>query len=146
MGNFNVKLSFFVITYMTIIALLLLIIVILPFKKIINRKRPNRIETVYRVLNMWDKEVKGKTKNASMPSGDTFICAWFLSCYFYVFGAHWLIFIMVIFVALGRVYVHCHWIGDTIIGSLMGMLFGYLIWADPYFSELSKPFLKLIVF
>ena len=140
--NGTFKLALFLMVFMTVMIFAIVFLIILPMKKIINRKRPNRIETVYRVLNMRDLE----HGNASHPSGDTLACAYFLGCFFYIFDANWTIFIIVILCALGRVYVHCHWIGDTIVGGLLGMVMTYFVWADPYFATLAKPFLKLIVF
>ena len=65
----------------------------------------------------------------SMPSGDAAAAAYFCGMYFYLFDFPWLL-PCIVLCSLGRVYVHCHWFGDTVIGCLFGMLFTLLklIW------------------
>ena len=102
----------FIVVYILVAILALCIFFILPLKKLFNRDRPTRILSVYRICNMRDLE-HGK----AMPSGDAAAGAFFCGIYAYLFGLPfyaWAIF--TILVSLGRVYVHCHWIGDTIAG------------------------------
>lgn len=54
-----------------------------------------------------------------MPSGDVTACAVF--CYFYyaMLGLP-AVYIILPLVACGRVYYHCHWFGDTVLGIIVG--------------------------
>lgn len=79
-----------------------------------------------------------------MPSGDAYVAAIFSSIYCYIFGLPWVPFVFVPLVALGRVYVHCHWLGDVLVGSVMGVVHGYLVYGV-YFKQLSEPFLLAII-
>ena len=109
----------FMLTYITVtLAIMGLFLILLP-KAIFGRERPTRIVSVRRILNMRDLE-HGK----SMPSGDAMACAFFCSIYFYVFCSPW-VFVALPLVCLGRVYVHCHWFCDTIIGTIMGLIFTF---------------------
>ena len=51
--------------------------------------------------------------------------------------------VVVPLVCLGRVYVHCHWIGDTIVGSSIGMFFGYIFWSKAFFGTLGLPLFRV---
>jgi membrane-associated phospholipid phosphatase len=113
--------------------------IILPTKALFGRQRPESNPYVNRILNMRKLE-HGK----AMPSGDTLACAFFCVFYYHVFGAHWAIFVMIPLAALGRVYVHCHWLGDTIVGAIIGVVVPHFMFANPYFSILFKPFLLAI--
>ena len=57
-----------------------------------------------------------------MPSGDAAMGAYWcgLALLIFDFSQGMLIIPMV---ALGRVYFRCHWIGDTIAGSILGLVF-----------------------
>ena len=111
------RLGVFSAVYMTCTILTQTLIVILPLKALLGRDRPQRIKSVRRICNMRDIE-HGK----SMPSGDAAACAFFCASYWYLFGFTWFGLICVPFCALGRVYTHCHWIGDTIVGAMIGIL------------------------
>ena len=130
------NLAIFMTLYQGLGILAVLLIVTVPLKQIFKRARPVRNKNVYRILNMRDLE-----HNYSMPSGDTLAAAYFTSVYFYVFGAHWTIFVCVCLAALGRVYVHCHWLGDTLVGGVLGLIVSHFVLANPYFVILSKPLL-----
>ena len=54
-----------------------------------------------------------------MPSGDSAAAACFCFTYAAVMQLH-AVYICLPFVCLGRVYYQCHWLGDTIMGSLIG--------------------------
>ena len=114
--------------YMTVGILVPVLFMILPLKAIIGRERPKRITSVKRIFNMRDQE-----KQKAMPSGDTFAASFFVGLYTNIFGAHWLLWICVPLVGLGRVYVHCHWIGDTIVGGILGVIVQHYWCASPYF-------------
>ena len=105
------------VLYVTIALLVLVLILILPLKALFGRERPTRITSVFRFCNMRDLE-HGK----AMPSGDAAAAAFFCGVYMVVFNHPWLLYLCLPLVALGRVYVHCHWIGDTVIGSILGLL------------------------
>ena len=102
-------------TYMVIVLIILIIFMILPLKAIIGRERPTRILKVFRLCNMRDLE-HGK----AMPSGDSAACAYFCGIYWLTFNCP-MVMMFLPLVALGRVYVHCHWIGDTIMGTILGL-------------------------
>ena len=127
--------------YILVAILALCIFFILPLKKLFNRDRPTRILSVYRICNMRDLE-HGK----AMPSGDAAAGAFFCGIYAYLFGLPfyaWAIF--TILVSLGRVYVHCHWIGDTIAGSILGVAFTYFTFSEAYMGKLSYPLFVALV-
>ena len=63
-----------------------------------------------------------KEKGKSMPSGDAAAATVCTGLYFYVFQFPWYMLICVPLASLGRVYVHCHWIGDTIVGFVIGFI------------------------
>lgn len=101
--------------YVVLTLIILIVFMILPLKAFFGRERPTRITSVFRLCNMRDLE-HGK----AMPSGDSAAGAYFLTIYMLIFNQYELLMICLPLVCLGRVYVHCHWIGDTIIGSLLG--------------------------
>ena len=77
----------------------------------------------------------------SMPSGDASACALF--CYVYTYMMHIpAIYVVLPLVCLGRVYYHCHWLGDTFIGSILGTCWGILCCHQ---ISIFIPFLQLIV-
>jgi membrane-associated phospholipid phosphatase len=94
---------------------------------------------VFRFCNMRDLE-HGK----SMPSGDAAAAAYFCAMYFYLFNFPWFL-PCIVLCSLGRVYVHCHWIGDTVIGSLIGLLFTWYWFSESSFGLLSLPLFKFFV-
>ena len=59
----------------------------------------------------------------SMPSGDSAAAALFCYLYFNVVGLH-ATYVILPLVMLGRVYYHCHWLGDTIMGAIVGTFWG----------------------
>ena len=59
----------------------------------------------------------------SMPSGDACAAAVCGGMYWHLFGFPWFMIVCVPFASLGRVYVHCHWIGDTVVGAIIGFIF-----------------------
>jgi membrane-associated phospholipid phosphatase len=107
---------------------------ILVLKMLFDRERPTRILNVYRICNMRDLE-HGK----SMPSGDAAAAAYFCGTYIYLYGFYYFSIIIVPLVMLGRVYVHCHWFGDTIIGAFIGHFFAMICYRKESFSILAWP-------
>ena len=124
------KISLFLFVYSMSVFILLIVFLVLPLKAILGRERPSRIMSVFRYLNMRDLE-QGK----AMPSGDSACCAYFCSLYAIVFG-YWIALMIIPFVCIGRVYVHCHWIGDTMVGATLGMTIAYVFYGI-YFTEFS---------
>ena len=91
-------------------------------KKVFNRKRPNVINW-NRIINLRSTE-----NNGSFPSGDTIQAAHFASFIYFTFGnTYWLFLIPM--TAFSRIYYQCHWINDTIIGALIGLITGYLTYS-----------------
>ena len=120
--------------YMTLQLFILVFVFILPLKALFKRERPTRIRKVRRLCNMRDLE-HGK----SMPSGDAAACAFFCGIYWHIFEIHWLLLIALPLTSLGRVFTHCHWIGDTVAGSILGLVFVYFSYAPVYFKILATP-------
>ena len=62
-----------------------------------------------------------------MPSGDSIQAALFV-IFLYHLGVHpILIIIFHVGVCLGRVYYMCHWIGDTLVATVLGSFVGHLL-------------------
>lgn len=127
----------FLVTYVLITSLSMTCAIVLPLKALGGRERPIRVPTVHRYCNMRMLE-HGK----SMPSGDAAACAFFMSVYLYMFGNPWPVLIVVPLVSLGRVYVHCHWIGDTVVGTMLGLSCAYLFWSKDFFGTLALPLFR----
>ena len=115
------------------------LLAVLAVKALTNRDRPKVVRSVTRLMNMRDRE-----PHKSMPSGDALLSALFSAPYVYIFGYKWLPLVAIPLVCLGRVYMHCHWLGDVIVGAIGGIVIGHLAFG-PYFKVLSKPFLDKFV-
>ena len=59
----------------------------------------------------------------------TFLCFNLPNVYGYL-GGKWFAFRYVALVAVGRVFYHCHYFGDTLAGGILGMLIGNLLEAN----------------
>jgi membrane-associated phospholipid phosphatase len=95
---------------------LLALIITIITKYIFGRPRPEINPNVKRRHNCRNRE-----SNCSMPSGDSMQCASFavlLVCYF----GNFLGFILIPFVMFSRIFYFCHYIMDTIIGTLLGLI------------------------
>jgi len=133
--------AWFFLLYCTVSLAAVTLFIIVPLKKIIGRDRPEKIKGVKRVCNMRDLE----HGNKSMPSGDTLAASFVLSEYAYIFGlSWWFVGAFVICVGIGRVYVHCHWIGDTIFGAVIGRLVVFFFFSAEYFPIMAMPFFKAV--
>lgn len=124
---------------MTLVLVAEVILVILTLKAFFARERPSHLGFTSRLVNMRERE-HGK----SMPSGDTLASAFFCMFFYLLFGAHPLIFLQVPLTALGRVYCHCHWLGDTVVGAALGIPLTYFILCDPWFGTFAKPIFLII--
>ena len=60
-----------------------------------------------------------------MPSGDSAAAALF--CFMYATMVNLPeVYVSLPLVMLGRVYYQCHWFGDTIVGVIVGTLWGFI--------------------
>ena len=87
-------------------------------------------------------DLRTKETNYSMPSGDAAqgsLFAFFIMYHFpYLYmslGESTFLLKFITLVAIGRVFHHCHYFGDTIVGAL----FGFLVVASLHYSEVSVP-------
>ena len=80
----------------------------------------------------------------SMPSGDTMCAGFFVGIYVILFKASPIVWICVPLVGLGRVYQHCHWIGDTIFGGIIGALCAYAFFESSNFHSIGIPILDVL--
>ena len=106
-------------------------------KYMIKRPRPILREDTKRLSNLRRFE----NGTYSLPSGDSGAAAVFCYIIYFCFQAP-LIFLILPLVCLGRVYYHCHWIGDTLIGSTIGIFtalsgFAYINSMVPVFEAIS---------
>ena len=69
---------------------------------------------------------KAEEGTYSMPSGDSSAAALFCFEYCFMMGLP-AVYLLLPLVMCGRVYYHCHWFGDTIIGALVGTAWGLIM-------------------
>lgn len=119
-------------------------------KFIINRRRPIYATKDFlnapahskpRIVSLSTREIN----TPAMPSADSTWGAIWSTLNILFFGSY-ISYIVIPMVMLGRVYYRCHWIGDTIVGTLIGILaavIGFIYFPD-FVRELQafKPFLK----
>jgi membrane-associated phospholipid phosphatase len=112
--------AFFVLK--PIIHTVICLIITLILKKVTARPRPVNQKGVKRLYDLRQHE-----KNCSMPSGDSLQCANFcviLLFYFNIpFG-----FLILPLVMFSRIFYFCHYIMDTIAGSVLGILLSSYIY------------------
>ena len=84
-----------------------------------------------RVASMAQREIG----HPAMPSADSTWGAVWCTLNVLLFNSKISIFILPM-VMLGRVYFRCHWIGDTIVGSIIGIITGVIGYI--YFPELAQ--------
>lgn len=113
---------------------------VMPIKYLTHRSRPKHIPSVRRYLNMRARE----GNQPSHPSGDSAVAAYFGGVYHFVFRCSLVYPILTPAVMFGRVYMQCHWFGDTIVGAILGTFWGILWYSDETFAYTIGPFLKLI--
>ena len=97
-------------------------------KKTIARVRPQYATVAYESAPIVPKRMvelsKREIGTLSMPSGDAAQGALWCTMTLLFFESN-LSMLMLPFVALSRVYFRCHWIGDTVVGSMIGILCAY---------------------
>ena len=130
---FRFKVALVMNLHMLLGTAIFVLLVILPIKYVSKRNRPQRLPAVKRYMNMRSRE----RNQPSFPSGDSFIAAYFFGIYFYVFAFPYFQYILLPIVCLGRVWMFCHWIGDTIVGSIMGLFMTMLWWSNPTFGFIT---------
>jgi membrane-associated phospholipid phosphatase len=101
-----------------------MLVVTLVAKKAFGRIRPSIPEGSMRMINLRSLE-----SNCSFPSGDTAhasVIAFFIYFHFpylsQALGDYSFIIKFIVMVAIGRVFYHCHFFGDTIFGAFLGFL------------------------
>lgn len=100
-------------------------------KKLSNRARPKYVNQ-NRLCNLRGRENHSK----SMPSGDTTQGALWCGCMAVFFEQEYVLLFLPL-VAYARVYYQCHWIGDTIMGALLGITMSLIAFASfPYFEPM----------
>lgn len=114
------------------------LLVILPIKYLTKRNRPTRLPEIKRYLNMRKRE----RNQPAYPSGDAAIAAYFFGLYYYVFAFPYFQYLILPLVCLGRVWMFCHWLGDTLTGAILGLLMAMLWFSDPTFELISGPLFK----
>lgn len=104
------------------LCLLVMVLSTQGLKYTIRRERPaDRGEETPRCVNMRMLE----HGTFSMPSGDACAATVFCVCIAYEFELFWIYAILPL-VCIGRVYYHCHWLGDTLVGLFIGHIWGAL--------------------
>jgi membrane-associated phospholipid phosphatase len=111
----------FFFVFKVLIHVLFLLIVTLLMKKLTGRPRPDK-KKLYRI-----KDLRENEKNCSMPSGDSLQCANFCVILLVYFNSP-LFFYLLPCVMFARIYYFCHYIMDTLVGGLMGLILSYLIY------------------
>ena len=91
-----------------------------------------------RIVSMAHREIG----NPAMPSADSTWAAIWCTLNILFFDSKLSIFVLPM-VMLGRVYFRCHWIGDTIIGSIVGIISAWLGFL--YFPDIAS-FLSGLLF
>ena len=71
--------------------------------------------------------MRAREKGMSMPSGDSASCAFLCTVFWTVFNSKLYMFTILPLTMCGRVYVYCHWFGDTIVGALIGVVYTKMI-------------------
>ena len=92
-----------------------MLIITLITKHIFGRPRPIPRDSVKRRFNCRSKET-----NCSMPSGDSMQCANFAIVIIYYFNNYYGL-MLIPFVMFSRVFNFCHYIFDTVVGTLIGL-------------------------
>ena len=122
---FNINLCLIIILH-----IIICLSITLSMKRIIARPRPDTCEFVKRLYNL-----RGAEKNFSMPSGDSLQAANFAVIFYCYFGVKFF-FYFIPLVMFARIFYFCHYVGDTIIGVLLGLLTSSLIYKGLIFINI----------
>jgi membrane-associated phospholipid phosphatase len=112
----------FIFVFKPLLHTLISVIITLILKKLTARPRPLENLKVVRFSNLRKHE-----NNCSMPSGDSLQSANFSIILLFYFNCN-LGFYLIPFVMFSRIYFFCHYILDTVVGSLMGLIISYNIY------------------
>ena len=103
------------------LCLLVMVISTQIMKYSFRRERPKKRTDTERWSDLRAKE----NGTYSMPSGDSSAAAVFCFVVACEMQLPW-IYVLMPLVMLGRVFYQCHWLGDTVIGLLVGTFWGFL--------------------
>ena len=123
--------------YALVTCLGIVVITVSLLKWAIGRERPTVVQGVKRLCNMRERE-----HGMSMPSGDSAAAAFLMGMYLWFFGTFWPLIIVLPLVMMARVYVFCHWFGDTIIGAAGGLMICHFFWTPHQFGWLAAPLFR----
>jgi len=120
---FVLGLNFWFCGWWAIVSTIVTLIISEVLKHLTKRARPNCQRYELRFMDF-----KKTGTKYSMPSGDTAQAAVTATCYFLTYGvdALWAC-VLVPFVAFGRVYMRAHYLGDTVVGTVLGVLVTLLV-------------------
>jgi len=112
----------FIFVFKPLLHTLISVFFTLILKKLTGRPRPLENLKVVRFSNLRKHE-----KNCSMPSGDSLQSANFAIILLFYFNTNFGFFLIPL-VMFSRIYFFCHYILDTIVGSIMGLILSYNIY------------------
>ena len=97
-------------------------------KPLFERLRPSHEPSLHGLVHLVDGYVGGNYGFASSHAANTFGVAMFLSCLLRR-EKPWIkwLFLWAAFVSYTRIYLGLHYPGDIIVGALVGVLFGWLV-------------------
>lgn len=110
----------FRISFKILLTVLLGVLFTTILKRYFKRERPKN-------LNNRKYDFRSVETNYSMPSGDSLqsgLWAFIMVLYF----DNYFLFFVVPLVMFSRCYYYCHFLSDTVIGSILGMLLSYLVY------------------
>ncbi|CAI2380375.1 unnamed protein product [Moneuplotes crassus] len=117
----------FAYTMIYLLWVILGLILTVCLKKFLYRERPNPGKTARLMELRWNEH------NGAFPSGDTLQSAMYVGYVLITFPAsgsnsylQYILLAAVPLVAFSRIYYHCHWIGDTVVGAIVGFMLSCL--------------------
>lgn len=102
-----------------LIHVLVVLVITIVMKHLLGRHRPHQNNSVIRRFNLRSKE-----KNCSMPSGDSMQCASFSIIFLFYMNSPFG-FVLIPLVMFSRVFFFCHFLMDTIVGTILGFIISY---------------------
>lgn len=111
-----------------IVSIIVAVIITLSLKKFFDRKRPEIIIGLKK-----SQLFRKKESNCSMPSGDamqsavfaTYIINFMINNNYSLYNEI-IMLLFVIVVSFSRVFFLCHYLGDTLVGIIIGFFIGYI--------------------